>query len=788
MAFGFALSGRCSATSNQHMGRVSALFVLLMVALITSSCATKAEAAGNNGNAVVVSISPASTSLTSGAKQQFTATVTGTSNTAVSWTATSGSIDSNGLYTAPSVQSATTAVVTATSQADRTQSAYANAAVSPYKIQPLQITTTGLPSGQQGSSYSDVFAASGGTQPYSWSVSSGKLPAGITFNTNGNLAGTPTAIGTSNFSVTVTDANKLTSNGSFSMAVGESSGYDGPAQLPLVTIPIAIADSPAPGSVINVTAGGDLQGALDSVQCGQTIQLQAGATFSGYFNIRAKSCDANHWIIIRTSSPDSALPAEGARLTPCYAGVASLVGRPAYNCPNPQNVLAKVQQVKAGNGPFFLAPGANFYRFIGLELTRPVATPGPAKLINLEGTADHIFVDRCWLHGQPQDETYDGFATSGGTYIAVFDSYLNDFKCIASTGACTDAHAISGGVGDTQDGPCLIQNNFIEASGEAVMFGGGPATKTPADITVQYNHFWKPWQWMQGSPNFVGGPDGNPFVVKNHFELKNAARVLVHGNLMENVWGGFTQLGYAVLLSPTNQHSIKHGNVCPLCQVTDVTIRYTQISHAGGGLSLATAISPNKVEGAPALAGTRWSIHDLVIDDLSEKYFGGGGVFKITNGWPKNPLNTVTINHVTAFPDPSSHVLTVGNFLGYPSMYGLVFTNNLAVSGNGPFENAFPKFESCARGDVPITVLTNCFSTYTFEANGMIASPAPPSSWPKENFFPSDTAVVQFVDYKNGNGGNYALQPSSPYVNKGTDGKNLGADIVGLNAALAGVE
>ena len=130
----------------------------------------------------------------------------------------------------------------------------------------------------------------------------------------------------------------------------------------------------------------------------------------------------------------------------------------------------------------------------------------------------------------------------------------------------------------------------------------------------------------------------------------------------------------------------------------------------------------------------------------------------------------------------------MGNFLGYQSMYGLVFTNNLAVSGNGPFENAFPKFVSCARGDVPITVLKNCFSTYTFEANGMIASPAPPSSWPKENFFPSDTGVVQFVDYKNGNGGNYALQPSSPYVNKGTDGKDLGADIVGLNAALAGVE
>ena len=44
------------------------------------------------------------------------------------------------------------------------------------------------------------------------------------------------------------------------------------------------------------------------------------------------------------------------------------------------------------------------------------------------------------------------------------------------------------------------------------------------------------------------------------------------------------------------------------------------------------------------------------------------------------------------------------------------------------------------------------------------------------------------MNYNNGNGGNYELQSSSPYKNKGTDGKDLGADIVGLNAALANVQ
>ena len=138
-----------------------------------------------------------------------------------------------------------------------------------------------------------------------------------------------------------------------------SSHYDGPAELPRATVPSAMADTPAPGSIITVNAGDDLQSALTNAQCGDVIELQAGATFSGRFIVPAKSCNINHWIIIRTSAPDSALPAEGHRATPCYAGVASLVGRPQYACSNPRNVMAKVQIQTSGDGPFRLAPGAN---------------------------------------------------------------------------------------------------------------------------------------------------------------------------------------------------------------------------------------------------------------------------------------------------------------------------------------------------------------------------------------------------------------------------------------------
>jgi len=486
------------------------------------------------------------------------------------------------------------------------------------------------------------------------------------------------------------------------------------------------------------------------------------------------------------------LPPEGTRLTPCYAGVASLVGRPAYNCPNPQNVTAKVEMVNPTDGPFEFENGANFYRFIGLEMTRPVGTRGPARLMSLLGTADHIIVDRSWLHGQPQDETYDGFVTSGGTYIAVIDSYFNDFKCISNTGACTDAHAIAGGFGDTQDGPFLIQNNFLEASGEGVMFGGAEATTTPTDITIQQNHFWKPWQWMPGNSKYIGAPNGNPFIVKNHLELKNAQRVLIQGNLMENNWGGFTQHGAAVLFMPVNQYQHKTGlNVCPICKVTDVTFRYSQISHAAEGIDFATELAP-EYTGQPAALGTRFSVHDVVIDDINAtQYVGSGTGFMVSNSWPKNPINTITINHVTAFPDPTRHILAVGNHLDDAEMSGFVFTNNLVVAGTRPVWDAFggPHGPTCAHTDVPITILQTCFTTWTFSTNALIASPSafPPSVWPANNFFPASAADAQFVNFNNGNGGNYQLLATSPYVNMGTDGKNLGADIVGLQEQLANV-
>lgn len=567
--------------------------------------------------------------------------------------------------------------------------------------------------------------------------------------------------------------------------------FDGPAELPRVTVASSMADTPAPGGIVTVAAGGDLQTALNNAFCGDTIELEAGATFKGRFTLPAKKCDDAHWIILRTSAPDSALPAEGKRVTPCYAGVASLPARPDYGCANPSNVLAKIENDTPSAGPIVFRDGANHYRLTGLEITRPDGLRGIAALVFVEpkSSAHHIVIDRSWFHGPVKDDTQMGVSMTGMSTAAIVDSYFNDFHCVQLVGMCTDAHAVGGGNGDHQDGPFKIAGNFLEAAGEAVMFGGGPATQTPADIQILRNHFFKPWTWMPGNRNFVGGAGGRPFIVKNHLELKNAVRVLIEANILENNWGGFTQAGYALLLSPKSQHT-RHGNACPKCMVTDVTIRYNRISHAGGGIQMTTSMSGSGGNGGPAKEGDRWSIHDIVIDDINKKYVGGGNLILIGNGWPRNPVNTITVNHITGFPADDAHLLMLKNRKTDPEMFGFVFTNNLVITGRFPVWSAGAGLKSCAAKGTPKQKIDKCFKTYTFKTNALIGSPDafPPSSWPADNFFPATTQEAGLSDFNDGVDGNYQLSPGSPYKNAGTDGRDLGADIAGLEAALEDVE
>jgi len=562
--------------------------------------------------------------------------------------------------------------------------------------------------------------------------------------------------------------------------------FDGPAELPRVWVKSDLADTPSPGRKIAVTDSGNLQNAIDNAQCGDTIEIQPGLTFQGMLRFPAKPCDDAHWITVRSGAPDSVLPPPGTRVTPCYAGVSSLPGRPDFHCASDHKVLPKIEfDAKSGAGPLDFMPGANHYRFIALEVTR--GQPGTCvfALVSLGekgGTAHHLVFDRMWMHGTAQDETTRGIPLRGMTNVAIVDSFFSDFHCVAVTGACLDSQAISGGGGDEPEGPFKIVNNYLEAAGENIIFGGGAATITPTDIEIRHNYFFKPMIWKKDTPGFVGGTSGRPFIVKNLFELKNAQRVLFEGNILQNTWGGFTQSGFSILLTPKNQ-----GNKCPKCQVTDVTIRYNKVLSVGGVFGIGNATSD---AGGTATAGERYSIHDLVAEDVRTD--NGPGTFAMLVG-NTPPLADVRIEHVSAFIP--NRIFGIVNKSGERPK-GVVISNNLFFPGGMQMGSAGGGAQNCAfhpEVQGPAGILKSCFSDPVVTHNLIVGG----SGWPSGNIMVKDVAAAGLrelpgkvvPDYRLCRARNEAnnCKTVSPAIGAASDGKDIGADIDRLEKMLAGV-
>jgi hypothetical protein len=749
--------------------------------------------------AVHIAVSPASLTMASGATQQFTAQISNSTNHNVIWWVSAGKITPSGLFTAPNVSAPAKVEMIAQPQADLSKNVFVTvnvtAAAAPAPTpkptpQPSALTMTSavLPNATEGIPYSAGLRAIGGTAPYHWKIGTGSLPAGLGFDSaRGVINGVATQNGPFPITIQAIDAAGQSVSRQFSLNVSAASSgnFDGPAELPRVYVQSSMADTPAPGVSHPVSTTAALQSALNSAQCGDTILLQAGTTFTGTVVLPAKNCDDNHWIIVRTSAADSALPPEGTRLTPCYAGVSSLPGRPAFSCSATKNVLAKIVFAGVGSGPIVLADGANHYRLLGLEITRAAAKAIVYNLVINEkgGASDHIIFDRTWIHGTAQDETTRGIMFGGSQYMAVVDSYFNDFHCVAATGACVDAQAIAGGLGSRAMGPYKIVNNFLEGAAETIIFGGGPATLAPADIEVRGNHMFKPTTWMKGNPNFVGGRDGHPFIVKNLFELKNAQRVLLEGNILDNTWGGFSQVGYAILLTPKNQASVT-GSVCPACLVTDVTIRYSLVRHTGAGIQMGNGVSGT---GGVARDGQRYSIHDVIFQDIdAAAYKGVGALAQVSTGGNAPRLQNVKLDHITV-TSALKTLFVIGDDVNLTGkMNNFSFTNSITSTGAGPFIAAHGGPSDCPYHVSSVALLNACFSNYDFSHNALINPPSTwlPSSWPEGNFFPATFASVQFTSDQAAKP-NYVLLPSSPYKNAGSDGKDLGADVAAVNAGVA---
>ena len=84
---------------------------------------------------------------------------------------------------------------------------------------PLTVATTTLPNGTASLFYLQSLSAAGGSAPYTWSLVSGSMPAGLTFYNTGFIVGEPTTPGTTNFTVQVTGNDGASTTASLSLTI-----------------------------------------------------------------------------------------------------------------------------------------------------------------------------------------------------------------------------------------------------------------------------------------------------------------------------------------------------------------------------------------------------------------------------------------------------------------------------------------------------------------------------------------------------------------------------------------
>ena len=509
-------------------------------------------------------------------------------------------------------------------------------------------------------------------------------------------------------------------------------GAPPPAELPRVSVATTY---PTGGRTVRVSAKANLQSALDAARPGDVLLLPAGATYVGNFVLRntgatPDGAPAGGWIVVRTDLSDAALGAAGTRMTPSRAAKLEL-----------PRILSPNYSAAVGT-----AEGAHHWRLTGVEIG---VTPA-AKQVNmlvrfgesgeqrtLADMPHHLVVDRSYVHGTPSLDLRRCITLNSAT-SAVVDSWLTD--CHSNNG---DSQAILGYNGA---GPFKIENNYLAAGHEVVMFGGGDPSISgliPSDIELRHNHITRPLAWR------------HKWQVKNLVETKNVQRILVEGNVIENNWSD-GQTGFAFVMKSENQ-----DGTAPWSTSRDVTVRLNHIRNTGSVFNMSgMGTTSHKIT-----TGQRF----LVTQNLAEgvnvgPYKGDGIAFQLLSG-----LSDAIITHNTIINQNAEG--SGVSFDGVP-LQRLVMHSNLFQGGpygvhgsdTGEGNNALKRYAPGAVFRRNVVVGVNC------------------SSYPGETVCPPRMTEAGFVSALQGNfrAGVGALR------NRALDGGDIGADIDRVEAATRG--
>jgi hypothetical protein len=278
----------------------------------------------------------------------YSATLTAANGTSpYSWTLTSGalptglSLASDGTISGTPTTTGTAdfaVVVQDSSSPALTAAAKLSIAVNP---QPLTVTTTSLPGATAGTAYRQQLSAAGGKTPYSWALTSGALPTGLSLSAGGVISGTPIATGTSDFTVLVVDSSnpELSASAGLSIEVGAATPQVALSASPTAgnaTVDTAVSLTATVAGVAGVAAPtGSVTFGGQAASCG-TVALNTGTAscslgdlaVGSYTFTATYSGDSDY-----LSGPTESIAGYSVSLVPTAVSITQNLAAPVYGQP-----------------------------------------------------------------------------------------------------------------------------------------------------------------------------------------------------------------------------------------------------------------------------------------------------------------------------------------------------------------------------------------------------------------------------------------------------------------------
>jgi hypothetical protein len=302
-------------------------------------------------------------------------------------------------------------------------------------------------------------------------------------------------------------------------------------------------------------------------------------------------------------------------------------------------------------------------------------------------------------------------------------------------------------------------NNYLEAAGENIMFGGSDPAITnlvPSDIEIRRNFSTKRLAWQAAK-----------VPVKNAFELKDARRVIVEGNTFEHVWVS-GQDGTAILMKSVNQ-----DGKCPACVTEYVTFRNNIVRGAAHGLSVNAAETGQKGLPLP-IPANHIRIENILFEDIGTAQWGSGGkLLRIMGG-----VSDLSVTHITSRSNPNGildprDATDVNPRLTFK--YNIVERLNYGIGAGGDEGT-----KTLARNFAPYTYGQNVIVNNSSGGSQVIADSALQSRYPAGTWVVRDWTDVGFQS------GTSKLDKASRFYHAGDDGKDIGVDVDAIAQAQGG--